>query len=215
MATNRLSVLYRTTPTIESGAFQIRTITKFGWNPNDQAMRPIFTPGKAWDARTQDMILGEPRKLRFEETQLELPWKHADGSPVILGFGTCQDVLVDSHQHERLVILCGSGTPFMRRPNIPGLPMTYPFLLNDKLSWSTQPPQPIRANAPDVVGALRRDPLSAAGYYQFLAVSPGTPDVAANYAEWLNSDGSLHQTQDRPEMAHCYLHQPCSPFPAQ
>jgi hypothetical protein len=83
--------------------------------------------------------------------------------------------------------------------------MTYPFLLNDKLSWSTQPPQPIRANAPDVVGALRKDQLSAAGYYQFLAVPPGTPNVAANYAEWLNSDGSLHQTQDRPEMAHCYL----------
>jgi hypothetical protein len=83
--------------------------------------------------------------------------------------------------------------------------MTYPFLLNDKLSWSTQPRQPIRMNTPDVLGALRKDELSVAGYYQFLAVPPGTPSVAANYAEWLNSDGSLHQVQDRPEMANCYL----------
>lgn len=149
------------------------------------------------------------RPMRNVETKITLPWTHSDDTPIVLGLGTCQDVLVDEHPTERMVIFCGSGTPFMRVPVVQNLPMTYPFLLNDRQSWSVAQPAPIRKPptfAP-TPGRLRLDQLQSAGYYQFLNAAPGgAPSVAQNHADLYNADGTPHATQDRPSMAQCYLH---------
>jgi uncharacterized protein (DUF1800 family) len=100
----------------------------------------------------------------------------------------------------------------MRVPNnsVPDLPMTYPFLLNDKKSWSVTPRASFKI-PPDFTkqtqGRLRDDQLHAACYYQFLNVPPiGAPSVADNFADRYNPDGTPHATQDRKNMASCYLH---------
>lgn len=118
---------------------------------------------------------------------------------------------MNKHPTERMVVLCGSGTPFMRLPDdsVRDLPMTYPFLLNDKKSWSVIPRASFKI-PPDfqkqMQARLREDQLYAAGYYQFLNVAPiRTPNVAGNFADLYNSDGTAHAVQDRKNMASCYL----------
>jgi hypothetical protein len=214
IASNRLNIVCLERPTPDLMDHMFYTVTKFAWNPTDMVPRPYFTPEMGWDSTTQENTFGRKGQARDEETKITLPWPHTDGSPVTLGFGTCQDVLVDKHPTERMVVFCGSGTPFMRLPNdaVRDLPMTYPFLLNDKKSWSVIPRASFKI-PPDfqkqTQARLREDQLYAAGYYQFLNVAPiGAPNVAGNFADLYNSDGTAHAVQDRKSMASCYLNPP-------
>ncbi len=118
-----------------------------------------------------------------------------------LGFGTCQDVGWDPHPTERLVIICGSGAPYCRPPelDVPNLPMTYPFLLNDALSWLTDPVPPGQVST--------KAQLWAAGYYQFLDVAPGTLSVLKSFDKNPAAQRNGFRTSNR-SMEQCYLHPP-------
>lgn len=89
------------------------------------------------------------------------------------------------------------------------LPMTYPFLLNDMKSWSMMPRASFkipRDFQKQTQARFREDQLYAAGYYQFLNVAPiGAPNVADNFADLYNSDGTAYAVKDRKSMDSCYL----------
>jgi hypothetical protein len=199
VANNRLNVICVGSPMPDSKA-HVHTITKFAWNPvADMVKEELFTSETAWDSISQANIFGMEGKRRSDHTQITLPWSDKDDSPVVLGFGTCQDVRVDQHLTERMVILCGSGTPFIRLPEAKDLPMSYPFLLNDTQSWSVYP-----SIAKE---RLRSDQLQSAGYYQFL---PKRPDdlqsIAEKFANIPEPSRVPRSQVDRPNMSECYLY---------
>ena len=171
IGTNRLSIVSTDSPSA-------RTVTKFRWDTTDSA-KGLFMPDKEWDTNGNPTFNapGTLKNQRSTEIQVGLPWKETDGHSVILGFGTCQDVAWDNHPIERVVILCGSGTPFMRTPEaaVPDLPMTYPFTVNDAKSWWTEPAPPDQ----DVLTSH----LWAAGFYQFdpVGLPHGAVSVRATF----------------------------------
>lgn len=212
VANNRLNIVCRKSATPDPLKFRISTVTKFENSPVD-SVPIVFTAENGWNDNTGAMIFGTLTRSRDVETKFQLLWTDADNDPVILGLGTCQDVRVDKHPTNRMVIFCGLGTPFMRKPDVEGLPMPYPFLLNDSQSWSVTPPALIKApNANPTAGGLRKDQLQAAGYYQFSNAppAPGAQSVAQTFADiWeagLTSQSVLHSEKDRPSMAQCYFH---------
>jgi hypothetical protein len=134
VANNRLNIVCLKSATPGATNPTHYTVTKFAWNAVDTVREQLFTRERGWNSTTQERLFGDPAKPRNEETKITLPWHDVNNTPVVLGFGTCQDVLVDQHLTEHMVIFCGSGTPFMRVPEVVNLPMTYPFLLNDTKS---------------------------------------------------------------------------------
>jgi hypothetical protein len=103
----------------------------------------------------------------------------------------------------------------MRKPDVEGLLMSYPFLLNDSQSWSVTPPALIKAlNANPTAGRLRKDRLQAAGcrllpIFQCASGSRGA-ERCAKLCRHMGGGPywpvcpSLRK--DRPSMAQCYLH---------
>jgi hypothetical protein len=167
-ANNRLNIVCLESATSGALNHMFATVTKFDNNRAADRVPPIFTQQEGWDSTTQASTFGKLNRPRNDETKFKVPWNDDGNEPVFLGFGTCQDVLVDKHPTERMVIFCGSGTPFMREPEVKGLPMSYPFLLNDSQSWSvTAPARNISPISAETTVKLRKDQLQAAGYYQF------------------------------------------------
>jgi hypothetical protein len=186
-ANNRLSIVYfeNHPPAAKS---HVHTVTKFAWNDADMANPVLFTPETVWESGT----------ARNDHTQITLPWSDKEGSPVVLGFGTCQDVLHDSHPSDHIVIFCGSGTPLPRRPENEVPPMKHPFLLNDMNSWSVYPSI--------IKGKLRTDQLYSAGYYQFLAAPPDGIQSIKQRFENTGPSGVSSSGFGRPEMSQYYLY---------
>ncbi|KAH7096638.1 hypothetical protein BKA62DRAFT_491670 [Auriculariales sp. MPI-PUGE-AT-0066] len=168
-----------------------KTIRKRAPNYADQ-MRLDFGLSAAWEAgpvaAAQIRPHSEDKVRRDQEVNWTTPFRTLK-QPLKIGFASCEDIQFDAHPDVNLVVISSSSVAFFRFRFVPEIGedtwvimpflLTTDFLLNDQLSWNTEPVK-FKEQDPSVKDKWTTSQLYAAGFYQRNKQAPGNwkPSVA-------------------------------------